>query len=167
VLTVDAEPVPPSHGDALDLALYANMACVLKTGAGSELVLFADRHRQIQLAVQNGTVLSGAVRLHYRLEGFIDLDRRISDAQTTRQPLPDRIDIHVGNRVRQRRLQLDKPIGPVAAAIGLAPNRLAEFEAGAVRPEPAELRELARALRVRIHFFFSPSDEFPSPEDFR
>lgn len=74
VLTVEAEPVPASHPDAFDLARLTALASVLTDGEGRELVLITEAHRQIQLDVRSGTLLSGPVCLHFHVAGFLKLD---------------------------------------------------------------------------------------------
>lgn len=74
------------------------------------------------------------------------------------------VDAYVGGRARERRLHLNRSIADLAASIGLTPEQLDTFERGACRIGPLQLRALARALGVRIHYFFDRVDEDPISE---
>ncbi|HTM81556.1 DUF2285 domain-containing protein [Asticcacaulis sp.] len=78
-ITIDAEPVPPTHQDAFDIARYPDMAGLLMDDNGHEVLLLCDGPRQIQLEVANGTLTAGPVRLHAMITGF---DHMPSKAQT-------------------------------------------------------------------------------------
>jgi hypothetical protein len=72
-ITVEAEPVSPSHRDAFDITHFEGMADLLVDDHGAEMLLLADGPRQIQLQVGAGTLMKGPVRLHYSLAGFDNL----------------------------------------------------------------------------------------------
>lgn len=74
------------------------------------------------------------------------------------------VDAYVGSRARERRLHLYQSIADLAVSIGLTPEQLEAFERGTCRIAPLELRALARALGVRIHYFFDRVDADPLPE---
>jgi len=69
-ISVEAEPVPPSHNDAFDIARFPAMVEILTDENGKELVLLADGPRQVQLEVLAGTLRAGPVRLHCHVVGF-------------------------------------------------------------------------------------------------
>jgi hypothetical protein len=77
VVIVDAEPIPPTHVDAFDIARFAAKADVITDTSGREVVLLADGGHNIQLEVRSGTVASGPARLRYDLAGFGHLDAKV------------------------------------------------------------------------------------------
>ena len=64
------------------------------------------------------------------------------------------VDLHVGTRMRDRREQLGMSQDALARAAGLNSRQLSAYEAGEIRPKPAELCAIATALDVPISFFF-------------
>ena len=78
VLHVDAEPIPPLHGDAFDITRFGARAHVITDSRGKEILLLCDGPRQIQLNIRSGSVRSGPARLRYHLKGFTDLDAKTS-----------------------------------------------------------------------------------------
>lgn len=76
----------------------------------------------------------------------------------------DHVDAYVGGRAHNRRLSLEISIEDLAGKIGLTPARLEAFEAGIGHLGSLEMRALARALGVRIHFFFEREEEGPNPD---
>lgn len=63
VVSVHAEPVPPSDPDAFDIAEYHDMTDLLIDGQGTELLVLDDGLHQIELQVSTGTLSDGPVRL--------------------------------------------------------------------------------------------------------
>jgi transcriptional regulator with XRE-family HTH domain len=64
------------------------------------------------------------------------------------------IDVHVGERIRQRRAVLDLSLDVVASRIGVSPQQLQKYEAADNRITAGRLFTCAIALDVPISFFF-------------
>src|SRR5271154_852109 len=84
--------------------------------------------------------------------------------------VPNPIDIHVGNRIRMRRLLLGMNQETLANALGLTFQQVQKYEGGANRVSASRLSAMADILTVPISFFFGdlrPDDAEISPEDRR
>ena len=84
--------------------------------------------------------------------------------------VPNPIDIHVGNRVRMRRLLLGMNQETLANALGLTFQQVQKYEGGANRVSASRLSAMAEILGVPISYFFGdlrPDDASVSPEDQR
>jgi len=84
--------------------------------------------------------------------------------------VPNPIDIHVGNRVRMRRLLLGMNQETLANALGLTFQQVQKYEGGANRVSASRLSAMAEILGVPISYFFGdlrPDDDPVSPEDQR
>lgn len=64
------------------------------------------------------------------------------------------VDIHVGNRIRLRRLLLDMNQETLADAVGITFQQLQKYEKGVNRISASRLQSVSRALGVPIQFFF-------------
>jgi transcriptional regulator with XRE-family HTH domain len=64
------------------------------------------------------------------------------------------IDVHVGERIRQRRAVLDLSLDVVASRIGVSPQQLQKYEAADNRITAGRLFTCANALDVPVSFFF-------------
>jgi transcriptional regulator with XRE-family HTH domain len=64
------------------------------------------------------------------------------------------VDEAVGARVRLRRVMLKMTLQQVAAALGIAPEQLQEYEAGERRFDPQLLADCGTVLRVPVTWFF-------------
>ena len=73
-------------------------------------------------------------------------------AMTARQK--GSVDIHVGERIRQRRAVLDLSLEEVASSIGVSPQQLQKYEAADNRITAGRLFKCAVALDVPVSFFF-------------
>ena len=71
---------------------------------------------------------------------------------------PEPVDIHVGARIRRRRVLLGLSQEKLAQAIGLTFQQLQKYESGANRVSSSRLYQLANLLGVPISFFF---DDMP------
>ena len=70
------------------------------------------------------------------------------------------IDVHVGQRIRQRRVLLGMSQTDLAKAVGLTFQQVQKYERGANRTSASRLFEFAAILRVSIpHFFEEMSGE--------
>ncbi len=82
--------------------------------------------------------------------------------------VPNPIDIHVGNRIRMRRLLLGMNQETLANALGLTFQQVQKYEGGANRVSASRLSAMAEILGVPISYFFGdlrPDDAEISPED--
>ena len=67
---------------------------------------------------------------------------------------PNPTDIHVGSRLRMRRLMLDMSQGDLAKAFGLTFQQVQKYEKGMNRISSSRLQQAADVLGVEIPFFF-------------
>jgi len=85
--------------------------------------------------------------------------------------VPDPVDVHVGARIRTRRLLLGMNQDTLATALGLTFQQVQKYESGANRVSASRLFETAEVLDVTPEYFFSglPFDDEgePTPEDQR
>lgn len=84
--------------------------------------------------------------------------------------VPNPIDVHVGNRVRMRRLLLGMNQETLANALGLTFQQVQKYEGGANRVSASRLSAMAEILSVPISYFFGDlrtDDAEISPEDQR
>ena len=82
--------------------------------------------------------------------------------------VPNPIDVHVGNRVRMRRLLLGMNQETLANALGLTFQQVQKYEGGANRVSASRLSAMAEILGVPISYFFGDlrsDDATVSPED--
>src|SRR5437763_619214 len=68
--------------------------------------------------------------------------------------VPDPIDIHVGSRIRTRRIYLDMRQEELARELGLTFQQVQKYESGANRVSASRLWEIAAILRTPIAYFF-------------
>ncbi|HTV28137.1 MAG TPA: helix-turn-helix domain-containing protein [Xanthobacteraceae bacterium] len=76
--------------------------------------------------------------------------------------IPNPIDVHVGKRIRMRRLFLGMNQETLANALGLTFQQVQKYEGGANRVSASRLSAMADILGVPISFFFGdlpPGDE--------
>jgi transcriptional regulator with XRE-family HTH domain len=64
------------------------------------------------------------------------------------------IDLHIGLRLRQRRMTLGITQADLAKAVGLTFQQIQKYESGANQLVSSRLYELASVLRVPVSFFF-------------
>ena len=79
---------------------------------------------------------------------------RKSSGRMASKGFPNPIDVHVGQRVRQRRTLLGMSQEKLAEAIGLTFQQVQKYERGANRVGSSRLFDLARVLDVPISYFF-------------
>ncbi len=74
--------------------------------------------------------------------------------------VPNPVDVHVGGRVRQRRLLLGMTQSDLAEALGLTFQQVQKYERGANRIGASRLFHLSQILDVSIVYFFGdmPAD---------
>ena len=71
---------------------------------------------------------------------------------------PNNVDIHVGDRVRQRRTLLGLSQEKLASALDLTFQQVQKYERGANRIGAGRLFQLSRALDVPVGYFFDEID---------
>lgn len=71
---------------------------------------------------------------------------------------PNPIDVHVGNRVRMRRMLIGMSQEKLGGALGLTFQQVQKYEKGANRVSASRLYQMASTLGVPIQFFF---DDIP------
>lgn len=76
---------------------------------------------------------------------------------------PNNVDIHVGNRVRQRRTLLGLSQEKLAGSLDLTFQQVQKYERGANRIGAGRLYELARALGVPVTYFFEELEDEGTP----
>ncbi len=76
----------------------------------------------------------------------------------SRRPAGDAIDVHVGKRVRERRVQLGMSQKNLAKAVGVSFQQIQKNERGTNRIGASRMFELSKVLDVPVSFFF---DELP------
>ena len=69
-------------------------------------------------------------------------------------PSPDPIDVHVGLRIRQRRVLLGMSMETLGAAVGLSFQMVQKYEVGINSIAASRLVDVAKALDVPPSFFF-------------
>ncbi|WP_458097826.1 helix-turn-helix domain-containing protein [Roseomonas sp. WA12] len=87
------------------------------------------------------------------------LDVVTTPVSAAQERLPSTIDIHVGSRVRLRRMLVGMSQEKLGAALSVTFQQVQKYERGANRIGASRLFDLARILDVPIGFFF---DDMPS-----
>jgi transcriptional regulator with XRE-family HTH domain len=67
---------------------------------------------------------------------------------------PNPIDVHVGSRVRTRRLALGMSQEKLGAALGLTFQQVQKYEKGTNRIGASRLQHVSRILQVPVEYFF-------------
>jgi transcriptional regulator with XRE-family HTH domain len=76
---------------------------------------------------------------------------------------PHPIDVHVGSRVRLRRLMLGMSQEQLGVQLGLTFQQVQKYERGANRIGASRLWQLSRVLDVRPEFFYDTTDPVRAP----
>jgi len=82
--------------------------------------------------------------------------------------VPNPVDVHVGARVRTRRLLIGMNQETLARALGLTFQQVQKYEGGANRVSASRLSQIAEILGVSISYFFNdiePDGTEPSRRD--
>lgn len=77
---------------------------------------------------------------------------------------PNPIDIHVGSRVRLRRMMLDMSQEKLGENLGITFQQIQKYEKGTNRIGASRLQHIARALSVPVSFFFEDAPGGTSQE---
>ena len=72
--------------------------------------------------------------------------------------VPDPVDVHVGTRIRLRRLLIGMNQETLARALGLTFQQVQKYEGGANRVSASRLSHIADVLAVPISYFFTGLD---------
>jgi len=73
--------------------------------------------------------------------------------------VPDPVDIHVGSRIRTRRLLIGMNQETLAKALDLTFQQVQKYEGGANRVSASRLSQIADVLGVPIAYFFTDLDD--------
>ncbi|MXN66814.1 helix-turn-helix transcriptional regulator [Rhizobiales bacterium] len=76
---------------------------------------------------------------------------------------PNPIDVHVGSRVRLRRMMLGMSQEKLGESLGITFQQIQKYEKGTNRIGASRLQHIATVLKVPVSFFFE--DAPGSPED--
>lgn len=76
------------------------------------------------------------------------------DADPAEERGPNRVDLHVGARVRTRRKLMGVSQEKLADALGLTFQQVQKYERGANRISASKLFEIGRYLEVPVSYFF-------------
>lgn len=77
---------------------------------------------------------------------------------------PNPIDIHVGSRVRLRRMMLGMSQEKLGESLGITFQQIQKYEKGTNRIGASRLQHIARVLTVPVSFFFEDAPGSPSNE---
>ncbi len=75
------------------------------------------------------------------------------------------IDIHVGKKIRQRRLFIGMTQQQLAGCVGIKFQQIQKYETGANRVSASRLWEIAEALGIPVSSFFEGISTQESPQD--
>jgi hypothetical protein len=90
------------------------------------------------------------------------LKMQLSYGDVRGENMPTRIhpiDVHVGNRLRERRLRLALGLEALGRTVGVRAQQIQKYENGRDRISSSRLYLLANALRVPVGFFFKELPE--------
>ena len=77
---------------------------------------------------------------------------------------PDPVDVHVGNRVRQRRTLMGMSQEKLGVALGLTFQQVQKYERGANRMGASRLHQISQILDVPVEYFF---EDLPKEHSFK
>ena len=89
--------------------------------------------------------------------------RRSGRGGRPKSETPHPIDVHVGSRLKLRRLMLGMSQGQLGAKLGLTFQQVQKYERGANRIGASRLWHLCQVLDVRPTFFFDDKDPVRAP----
>jgi transcriptional regulator with XRE-family HTH domain len=81
--------------------------------------------------------------------------------------VPDPVDVHVGARIRTRRLFVGMNQETLARALGLTFQQVQKYESGTNRVSASRLSQIAAILEVPIAYFFSDFADAENPSGAR
>lgn len=77
------------------------------------------------------------------------------------QHQPDPVDVHVGRRVRQRRMAINLSQQKLGDALGLTFQQVQKYERGGNRISASRLHQIAHNLQVPVAWFFEGAPGLP------
>ena len=77
---------------------------------------------------------------------------------------PNPIDIHVGSRVRLRRMMLGMSQEKLGESLGITFQQIQKYEKGTNRIGASRLQHIARVLSVPVSFFFEDAPGAPADQ---
>jgi len=77
---------------------------------------------------------------------------------------PNPIDIHVGSRVRLRRMMLGMSQEKLGESLGITFQQIQKYEKGTNRIGASRLQHIARVLSVPVSFFFEDAPGAPAEQ---
>src|SRR5258706_13748740 len=77
---------------------------------------------------------------------------------------PNPIDLHVGSRVRLRRMMLGMSQEKLGERLGITFQQIQKYEKGTNRIGASRLQHIARVLSVPVSFFFEDAPGAPSDQ---
>jgi transcriptional regulator with XRE-family HTH domain len=83
--------------------------------------------------------------------------------QLPQKKAPDPTDLHVGRRVRMRRIMLSMSQEKLGFALGLTFQQVQKYEKGANRIGASRLQQLSHILQVPVAFFFEGGPNASAP----
>jgi len=75
----------------------------------------------------------------------------------------NQVDIHIGQQIRKRRLQLKITMKALSKACGVSYQQMQKYEAGANRISASRLWVIADILQVSIDYFFTSTESSTLP----
>lgn len=78
----------------------------------------------------------------------------LQEGEVNVKKIPNPIDIHVGSRVRMRRMMVGMSQEKLGEALGLTFQQVQKYEKGTNRIGASRLHQIASALGVQIEFFY-------------
>ena len=75
---------------------------------------------------------------------------------------PNSVDVHVGKRIRERRLRLGISQEKLAASLGLSFQQVQKYEKGVNRIGASRLQMIAAILKMPVNIFFDGAGRGPS-----
>lgn len=75
------------------------------------------------------------------------------------------VDVHVGQRIRQRRWAIGMTQQQLAEAVGIKFQQIQKYETGVNRVSASRLWDIAKALNVPITFFFEDVEQTGPSEE--
>lgn len=140
---------------------HAVAVCLASNHARGTAPGEVDAARVCTYQLWNGSNSFGAAMS--RIPGFVDGEE--SDEKGSRRPNP--IDVHVGGRVRFRRMLLGMSQEKLGEKLGLTFQQVQKYEKGINRIGASWLFDLAQVLGVPVQFFYeeAPSQEPPALND--
>jgi transcriptional regulator with XRE-family HTH domain len=92
---------------------------------------------------------------------IIGEDEKIAEATSETERSPNPIDIHVGSRVRLRRLLLGMSQEKLGDELGVTFQQVQKYERGANRIGASRLYRVSKVLQVPVGFFFEGLEGAP------